>query len=347
MDTKTVEIRPERSGRRPPLLRALEYLLYAVLFVVLVVPPAFIYGLIIKDAANFREYKDTQNFYDDPYFAYGVYGGNYRKIPAGAKFEHTIYTSIGSFTGTYTMMENPAYTFDDGATAALWRRDNDNSLVYVLENGDFLLVLYESDKVDDRQMGTYCTLSDEVSRKISEVVRARMDYDVEESLERIYAATKGRNPVRNYGGSKSVGSEAYITLATDDYVFVGATNFAVDEDGETFFLPDAYLIFDRGTGEQVSIDRFCVGGSFEDIKLELTRRMFAPKDEFLPPYVDYTFTEEDIAEAAAALNPELISFGEDGLRAEIPPGSISAYTEVGFDISARYEALEDLITLEP
>lgn len=346
MNTKTVEIGQARRHDRPPLLRALEYLLYAVLFVVLVVPPAFVYGLIIKDAANFREYEDTQNFYDDPYFAYGVYGGNYRKIPAGAKFEHTIYTSIGSFTGTYTMMENPAYTFDDGMTVALWRRDNDNSLVYVLENGDFLLVLYESDKVDDRQMGTYCTLSDEVSRRISEVVRARMDYDVEESLERIYAATKGRNPVRNYGGSKSVGSEAYITLATDDYVFVGATNFAVDEDGETFFLPDAYLIFDRKTGEQVSIDRFCVGGSFEDIKLELTRRMLEPKDDYFPPYVDYTFTEQDIDTFAGALSPELISFGDEGLRAEVRV-KISVYPDEGYVIGARYEALEDLITFAP
>lgn len=346
MNTKTVEIGQARRHDRPPILRALEYLLYAVLFVVLVVPPAFIYGLIIKDAANFREYEDTQNFYDDPYFAYGVYGGNYRKIPAGAKFEHTIYTSIGSFTGTYTMMENPAYTFEDGATVALWRRDNDNSLVYVLENGDFLLVLYESDKVDDRQMGTYCTLSDEVSRRISEVVRARMDYDVEESLERIYAATKGRNPVRNYGGSKSVGSEAYITLATDDYVFVSATNFAVDEDGETFFLPDVYLIFDRGTGEQVSIDRFCVGGSFEDIKLELTRRMLEPKDDYFPPYVDYAFTEQDIDTFAGALSPELISFGDEGLRAEVRV-KISVYPDEGYVIGARYEALEDLITFEP
>lgn len=346
MNTKTVEIGQARRHDRPPILRALEYLLYAVLFVVLVVPPAFVYGLIIKDAANFREYEDTQNFYDDPYFAYGVYGGNYRKIPAGAKFEHTIYTSIGSFTGTYTMMENPAYTFDDGMTVALWRRDNDNSLVYVLENGDFLLVLYESDKVDDRQMGTYCTLSDEVSRRISEVVRARMDYDVEESLERIYAATKGRNPVRNYGGSKSVGSEAYITLATDDYVFVGATNFAVDEDGETFFLPDAYLIFDRKTGEQVSIDRFCVGGSFEDIKLELTRRMLEPKDDYFPPYVDYTFTEQDIDTFAGALSPELISFGDEGLRAEVRV-KISVYPDEGYVIGARYEAIADLITFEP
>lgn len=346
MNTKTVEIGQARRHDRPPILRALEYLLYAVLFVVLVVPPAFIYGLIIKDAANFREYEDTQNFYDDPYFAYGVYGGNYRKIPAGAKFEHTIYTSIGSFTGTYTMMENPAYTFDDGMTVALWRRDNDNSLVYVLENGDFLMCRYENDYVDDWRSGTYCVLPDEVEKKILDVVKARVPYSVEQSLEQIYAATKGRNPVRNYGGSKSVGSEAYITLATDDYVFVGATNFAVDEDGETFFLPDAYLIFDRGTGEQVSIDRLCVGGSFEDIKLELTRRMLEPKDDYFPPYVDYTFTEQDIDTFAGALSPELISFGDEGLRAEVRV-KISVYPDEGYVIGARYEALEDLITLEP
>lgn len=97
----------------------------------------------------------------------------------------------------------------------------------------------------------------------------------------------------------------------------------------------------------MSIDRLCVGGSFEAIKLELARRMLMARDPDFGSYEDYDFTEEGIAEAAAALNPELISFGEDGLRAEIPPGSISAYTEVGFDISARYEALEDLITLEP
>lgn len=346
MNTKTVEIGQARRHDRPPLLRALEYLLYAVLFVVLVVPPAFVYGLIIKDAANFREYEDTQNFYDDPYFAYGVYGGNYRKIPAGAKFEHTIYTSIGSFTGTYTMMENPAYTFDDGMTVALWRRDNDNSLVYVLENGDFLMCRYENDYVDDWRSGTYCVLPDEVEKKILDVVKARVPYSVEQSLDWIYDRTKGRDPRGGYGLTEVAGYNTDVTLATDEYLFIYVSNYAVGESGETVWLPDAYLIFDRKTGEQVSIDRLCVGGSFEEIKLELTRRMLEPKDDYFPPYTDYTFTEQDIAEAAAALNPELISFGEDGLRAGLPDG-VSSHPDEWLGIGARYEALEDLITFEP
>lgn len=346
MNTKTVEIGQARRHDRPPILRALEYLLYAVLFVVLVVPPAFIYGLIIKDAANFREYEDVRNFYDDPYFAYGVYGGNYRKIPAGAKFEHTIYTSIGSFTGTYTMMENPAYTFDDGMTVALWRRDNDNSLVYVLENGDFLMCRYENDYVDDWRSGTYCVLPDEVEKKILDVVKARVPYSVEQSLEWVYAKTKGREPCENYGLTEQVGYDAGISLATDEYVFVTASNYMVSTAGNTIWLPEAHYIFDRATGEQVSIDRFCVGGSFEDIKLELTRRMLEPKDDYFPPYVDYTFTEQDIDTFAGALSPELISFGDEGLRAEVRV-KISVYPDEGYVIGARYEALEDLITLEP
>lgn len=346
MNTKTVEIGQARRHDRPPILRALEYLLYAVLFVVLVVPPAFIYGLIIKDAANFREYEDVRNFYDDPYFAYGVYGGNYRKIPAGAKFEHTIYTSIGSFTGTYTMMENPAYTFDDGMTVALWRRDNDNSLVYVLDNGDFLMCRYENDYVDDWRSGTYCVLPDEVEKKILDVVKARVPYSVEQSLEWVYAKTKGREPCGNYGLTEQVGYDAGISLATDDYVFVTASNYTVSTAGNTVWLPEAHYIFDRETGERVSIDRFCVGGSFEDIKLELTRRMLEPKDDYFPPYVDYTFTEQDIDTFAGALSPELISFGDEGLLAEVRV-KISVYPDEGYVIGARYEALEDLITLEP
>lgn len=137
-----------------------------------------------------------------------------------------------------------------------------------------------------------------------------------------------------------------MTLATDEYLFIYVSNYAVGESGETVWLPDAYLIFDRGTGEQVSIDRLCVGGSFEDIKLELTRRMLEPKDDYFPPYVDYTFTEQDIDTFAGALSPELISFGDEGLRAEVRV-KISVYPDEGYVIGARYEALEDLITFEP
>lgn len=351
MNTKTVEIGQARRHDRPPLLRALEYLLYAVLFVVLVVPPAFVYGLIIKDAANFREYEEVQNFYENPQFSYKAYSGNYDNIPEGTQFEYTTY---GRFihTDTYTMLENPVYVFGDGTRVALWKlEDEDNTYenisVYVLENGDFLLSIYECARVDDLRMGEYCPLSNEVEKKILDVVRSRLPYDVEQSLEWVYAKVKGRQPMRNAALCDAAGSRAYITFATDNYAFVEAESFAADESGETFFLPNAYLIFERATGEQVSIDRFCVGGSFEEIKPELTRRMFATRDPNFDKEYGITFTEEGIAEAAAALKPEYISFAEDGLRAEIPPGSISAYTEVGFDISARYEAIADLITFEP
>lgn len=354
MTAKTVEADSVRRHGRPPILRALEYLLYAVLFVVLVAPPAFIYGLIIKDAANFREYEEVQNFYDTPGFSYGAYRvekdwtaiSDYSKIPAGEKFEYTIYGGWHSSTDTYTMMENPAYTFEDGATVALWRRDYDKNLVYVLNNGDFLMCRYEDDYVDDWRSGTYCVLPDEVEKKILDVVKARVPYSVEQSLEWVYAKTKGREPCGNYGLTEQVGYDAGISLATDNYVFVTASNYTVSTAGNTVWLPEAHYIFDRETGERVSIDRFCVGGSFEAIKPELTRRMLEPKDDYFPPLVDYTFTEQDIDTFAGALSPELISFGDEGLRAEVRV-KISVYPDEGYVIGARYEALEDLITLEP
>lgn len=355
MDTKTVEIRPERSGRRPPLLRALEYLLHAVLFVVLVVPPAFIYGLIIKDAANFREYEEMRNFYDTPGFSYGAYRvekdwtaiSDYSKIPAGEKFEYTIDSGWRSSTYTFTMVENPVYTLEDGMSVMLWRREDDGLLTYVLENGHFLLTLSEPDYVDDNQVGRYCVLPDEVEEKILSVAKARHPYDVEQSLERAYKKAKGLEPCYNYGFSVNVGYNVGIGIVTDEYVFVGMGNFDVDENGEQVWYDESpNYIFDRHTGEQVSIDRFCAGGSFEAIKPELTRRMLEPKDDYFPPLVDYTFTEQDIDTFAGALSPELISFGDEGLRAEVRV-KISVYPDEGYIIGARYEAIADLITLEP
>lgn len=345
-NTKTVIIRPAGRHDRPPLLRALEYLLYAVIFVVLIVPPVYVYGLIIRDAANFRDYGDVRNFYDNPYFVYGVYHGDYSKIPAGTEFQYTIYGSY-IFVEDYLMLENPAYTFSDGAHVALWQRKADyDSLVYVLDNGDFLLSVTEAQAVNN-WYGSYGVLPAAAEKNILSFAKARLPFDAEQSLERIYARTKGRNPVRDYGGSESAGYHVDITYATADCFFAQFTNYDVDESGETYHLPEAYYIFDRATGEQVSIDRFCVGGSFEDIRLELTRRMFEPKlGKLLPPYEDIKLNEQELAEAAAALVPELINFGERGMFVELPAGCVSTRPDEGFYIAAYYFAVEDLIKVE-
>ena len=360
MDTKTVEIRPERSGRRPPLLRALEYLLYAVLFVVLVVPPAFIYGLIIKDAANFRKYGYTRNFYDLP--GYGVTWGFFNDDVAYDRPRDTDYLDAApgdefyfellgrdSHTELFTMLENPAYTFDDGTDVMLWRLGDmyDSVKVYVLENGDFIMRIDDDDYVDDWSFGEYCTLPDEGEEKILDVVRARLPYDVEQSLEWVYSRVKGRAPCMNFDSTEQVGYGTHITLATEKYVFVDVNNYAVDEGGDAIWLPSAHCIFDRSTGEQVSIDRLCVGGSFEDIKLELTRRMLATRDPNFDSPEDYDFTEEDIAEAAEHLDPADIYFDWECMSTTLMPGSISRYPENAFGIGVRYSKIEDLITFEP
>lgn len=354
MNTKTVEADSARRHGRPPLLRAFEYLLYAVLFVVLVVPPAFVYGLIIKDAANFREYEDVWNFYDTPGFSYGAYRvekdwtaiSDYSKIPAGEKFEYTIDSGWRSSTYTFTMVENPVYTLEDGMSVMLWRREDDGLLTYVLENGHFLLTLSEPDYVDDNQVGRYCVLPDEVEEKILSVAKARHPYDVEQSLERAYKKAKGLEPCYNYGFSVNVGYNVGIGIVTDEYVFVGMGNFDVDENGEQVWYDESpNYIFDRHTGEQVSIDRFCAGGSFEAIRSELTRRMFEPKDDFFPPYVDYEFTDEQIALTASRLEVGNILFREDGLYAEVH-GKLGDYPDAGYAIGAHWEAIEDLIAVD-